>query len=63
MEKKRAGERVALDDAELARWRPRVEALLARLDTAAAESALPLEPPNEVEAREWLLSVRRERFR
>jgi hypothetical protein len=43
-------------------WRPRVETLFKRLDTARESSALPEEPMNEAEVRDWLLSVRRERF-
>jgi predicted nucleotidyltransferase len=59
---KRAGERVALDPARLELWRPRIDALLAKLDEAREKSPLPEEPPNEGEAREWLLAVRRARF-
>jgi predicted nucleotidyltransferase len=62
VERKRAGERVALDPAQLEAWRPRVSALFAALDEARAESPLPEEPPNEAEVRDWLIAVRRSRF-
>ena len=62
VERKRAGERVALDVALLEAWRPRVNGLFARLDEARETSALPEEPANESEVREWLLAVRRTRF-
>jgi predicted nucleotidyltransferase len=62
VERKRDGERVGLDPALLDAWRPRVDALFARLDRALAESPLPEEPPNEPEVREWLLGVRRARL-
>ncbi|MBI2393914.1 MAG: nucleotidyltransferase domain-containing protein [Deltaproteobacteria bacterium] len=62
VERKRAGERVALDPAQLAAWRPRVDALFARLDAARETSLLPEDPPNAPEVRDWLLSVRRRRF-
>ena len=63
IERKRAGERVGLEPALLEAWRPRIDALLARLDTARARSPLPEAPPNEDELRAWLLAVRRSRFR
>jgi predicted nucleotidyltransferase len=62
VERKRAGERVALDVALLDVWRPRVDWLFAMLDEARDESILPEEPPNEDEVRAWLLTVRRSRF-
>jgi uncharacterized protein len=62
VERKRAGERVGLDPALLAEWRPRVDGLFVRLDEAREKSSLPEEPANEVEVREWLLAVRRARF-
>lgn len=62
IERKRAGERVALDRAQLADWRPRVDALFARLDSARDTSVLLEDPPNIAEAREWLLAIRRRRF-
>jgi predicted nucleotidyltransferase len=62
IERKRAGERVALDPGLLDAWRPRVESLFARLDEARETSVLPEEPSNEREIRDWLLGVRRARF-
>jgi predicted nucleotidyltransferase len=62
IERKRAGERVSLEPALLDAWRPRVRALFERLDRARETSALPEDPPNEREVREWLLEVRRARF-
>jgi hypothetical protein len=62
IERKRAGERVGLDPGLLDAWRPRVEALFGRLDEAREASALPEEPSNEREMRDWLLAVRRARF-
>ncbi len=59
VERKRAGERVGLDPGLLEAWRPRVDALFERLDLARESSALPEEPTNEAEVRDWLLSVRR----
>jgi len=57
--RKKMGERVELDPAAVGAWRPRVEALFARLDRAREESALPEAPPNEDEMATWLLAVRR----
>ena len=62
VERKRAGERVALESTQLDVWRPRVEALFAALDAARDGSMLPEEPANEEEARAWLMTVRRARF-
>ena len=62
VERKRAGERVGLDPALLAAWRPRVDALFQRLDHAREHSPLPEEPPNVAEVEAWLLDVRRARF-
>ncbi len=53
---------MGLDTALLDAWRPRVDALFARLDAAREASPLPEEPANEGEVREWLLAVRRARF-
>ncbi|MEO8797645.1 MAG: nucleotidyltransferase domain-containing protein, partial [Polyangiaceae bacterium] len=58
VERKRMGERVGLDPKLLEAWRPRVDALFARLDAAHEASALPEHPTNENEVKEWLLSVR-----
>jgi predicted nucleotidyltransferase len=62
IERKRAGERAAIDPALLDVWRPRTDALFARLDIARDRSVLPEEPPNEPELRAWLLAVRRARL-
>jgi predicted nucleotidyltransferase len=62
VERKRAGERVGVDPALVEEWRPRLDALFARLDEAHDASRLPEEPPNEEELRAWLLAVRRARF-
>ena len=62
VERKRAGERVALDVAQLDEWRPRVDALFVALDEARDKSALPEEPTNEAEVRAWLIGVRRARL-
>lgn len=62
IERKRAGERVALASDVLDRWRPRIEALFGRLDAARESSVLPEAPRNEAEIRDWLLGVRRARF-
>ncbi len=59
IERKRAGERVGLDEATIAAWRPRVEALFAGIDDALAKSDLPENPPNQDEIREWLIALRR----
>jgi predicted nucleotidyltransferase len=62
VERKRAGERVALEPAVLEAWPPRIDALFARLDAARATSMLPEEPPNAREVSEWLLAMRRTRI-
>jgi predicted nucleotidyltransferase len=62
VERKRAGERTAVDPLLLERWRPRVETLFARLDAARERSALPEEPQNQRELLDWLLAVRRARM-
>ena len=62
VERKRAGERVGLEAELLDAWRPRVDALFARLDEARDRSVLPEQPANEREMRDWLLGVRRARF-
>ena len=62
IERKRAGERVSLDAASLEAWRPRVDALFAKLDDARETSVLPESPSNEDEVHRWLMTVRRRRF-
>lgn len=61
VERKRSGERVAIDRALLGEWRPRIDALFLRLDRARDASPLPEEPPNANEMRDWLVAVRRRR--
>ncbi len=63
IERKRAGERVGIDPTLVEAWRPRIDALFGRLDTARATSSLPEAPTNEDELRAWLLAVRRSRLR
>jgi len=60
--RKRAGERIGLDPDQVEAWRPRIDALLARLDAAHGKSPLPEAPPNEDEVRAWLVGVRRSRM-
>jgi len=62
VERKKAGERVALDPKQVEAWQPRVLGLFEKLDEARAKSVLPEEPSNEEEMRAWLLSVRKRRF-
>jgi uncharacterized protein len=62
VERKRAGERVALESKQLEAWRPRMESLFVALDAARDASMLPEDPPNEEEVRAWLMTVRRTRF-
>jgi predicted nucleotidyltransferase len=62
VERKRAGERVAMEPGLLEAWRPRVDALFVRLDAAVEGSPLPPEPPNAAEIGEWLLAVRKQRL-
>lgn len=57
--KKRAGENVPLSTEMLEKWRPRVDALLLRLDEAEKTSVLPPQAPNATEVDEWLKAVRR----
>lgn len=62
IERKRAGERVALEPEQLESWRPRVDTLFRRLDAARVTGPLPEAPSNEDELRAWLVDVRRRRF-
>jgi len=62
VERKRAGERVGIDPRLLEAWRPRVDALFARLDAALDGSPLPPEPRNQPEVRDWLVAVRKARL-
>jgi predicted nucleotidyltransferase len=60
--RKRAGERVTLEEPQRLRWRAVVERALAELEAAPASSPLPEEAPNREELEEWLLAVRRRRW-
>jgi predicted nucleotidyltransferase len=57
--RKRAGERVVLDEPVRLKWRSQVERAFVALDEALASSPLPSEPPNRDEIEAWLLAVRR----
>jgi predicted nucleotidyltransferase len=59
IERKRAGERVALDEPLRARWRREVERAFTLLDEAHLSSPLPAEPANRDEVEAWLLELRR----
>ena len=61
VERKRSGERVAIDRTLLDDWRPRIDALFGRLDRARDTSPLPEEPPSVSDVRDWLVAVRRRR--
>jgi uncharacterized protein len=58
IERKRGGERIGLEPALVDAWKPRLDALFDRLDSAHATSALPEDPPNAQEVRDWLVDVR-----
>ncbi|WP_053238953.1 DNA polymerase beta superfamily protein [Sandaracinus amylolyticus] len=62
IERKRAGERTPLEDAERTRWRARVDALFTALDDALARSPLPEAPQNEAELDAFLIEARRARL-
>ncbi|MGH7281843.1 MAG: nucleotidyltransferase domain-containing protein [Polyangiaceae bacterium] len=62
VERKRTGERVAVDPSLVETWRSRIESLFTQLDVARDRSPLPEEPRNEAEIREWLLAVRTARL-
>ncbi len=55
---KRAGERAPLPEATAARWRGRLDDLLANLDRARDRSPLPAEPANFTEVEAWLVAHR-----
>jgi predicted nucleotidyltransferase len=57
--RKRAGERVGLDEPMRVKWRSQVERAFVALDDALANSPLPSESPNRDEVEAWLLAVRR----
>lgn len=62
IERKRSGERIGLDPELVTAWRPRIDALFARLDAAKEKSVLPEAPPNEDEVLAWLVATRKKRF-
>ena len=62
VERKRAGERVGLDDAVFAAWRGKVDGLFTRLDEAREKSVLPEEPADVREVGAWLIEVRKRRL-
>ena len=61
VQRKRTGERVAIDRSLLDEWRPRIDALFVRLDRARDTSPLPEEPTGVSELRDFLVAVRRQR--
>jgi len=62
IERKRAGERTALEPREIDLFRAEITRLFARLDTARDRTTLPDEPPNVDDVKAWLLHVRRARL-
>lgn len=58
---KRRGERVKLEPSEAARWLAEADRAIAALRSAAADSPLPPEPPEEASRalEDWLLAIRR----
>jgi predicted nucleotidyltransferase len=59
IERKRAGERVILDEPLKSKWRGQVERAFSALDEALQASSLPDEPPNRDEFEAWLQQIRR----
>ena len=62
IERKRAGERIALAEGEAGRWLTRAQAALAVLDRAVSGSPLPEDVPNREQVEAWLLDQRRSHF-
>jgi predicted nucleotidyltransferase len=62
IERKRAGERTPLPDAERDAWDGTIDALFARLDEERERSPLPEEPRNTAELEAWLIETRRARL-
>lgn len=62
IDRKRGGERIGIEPALIDRWRPDIQRVFTRLDSAHETSGLPAEPANESEIRDWLLAVRRARL-
>lgn len=63
IERKKAGERVALDPAEIGVFRGEIGRLRERLDAAREGSVLPDAPPNAAEVDAWLVALRRNELR
>lgn len=61
VERKRAGERTPLAEAERAQWESTLDELLARLERARDGSHLPEAPPNVAAIDAWLIAARRAR--
>jgi predicted nucleotidyltransferase len=57
--RKRAGERVALDADERARWSPTIGSLFSALADATARSPLPVDPTGTAVLDAWLIALRR----
>jgi predicted nucleotidyltransferase len=57
VERKKIGETAPASPALLSAWRAAVERLFAALDLALRESALPVDPPNHEEVRDWLVTA------
>ncbi|MDB4993735.1 MAG: hypothetical protein JWM74_1167 [Myxococcaceae bacterium] len=60
VETKRLGERTALAQAEIDRWRADIERAFTLIAEAQRTSSLPEEPPNVGEIDAWLIALRRE---
>jgi predicted nucleotidyltransferase len=59
VERKRAGERIGLEEGEKTRWRGELVRALELLEHAPERSPLPEESPNRAELEAWLVEVRR----
>lgn len=62
VERKRAGERIDLDDALCEKWRAGIGRAFTLLDEKLQSSSLPEECPNQAELEAWLIEVRRRYF-
>ena len=58
VERKRAGERIALDDATRSAWEARIEELFRRIETARETSVLPEAPPDPDAVNALLVEIR-----
>jgi hypothetical protein len=59
IERKRAEERLPLDEAERAHWRARAESAIEMVAAACPDSVLPPEPQAVAEIEEWLIGLRK----